>query len=236
MQEVLIVENLRKVYGENIVLDDFKMSLYAGNIYGLVGNNGAGKTTFMRIVMGLARENSGSYRLFGKSKEKISLAEKRKVSAIIETPTFYPHLTGFQNLKIHQMEIGDKVDKEKILEVLKKVDMLDCANKKVRKYSLGMRQRLGIARALISNSEFIILDEPTNGLDPTGITQLTDLILDLNKNYGKTFLITSHHIAELVNIVDKIGIIKNGKLEQEFMCEQFIKDGIDIEEYILNHI
>lgn len=236
MQEVLIVEKLKKIYGKNIVLNGFDMNLYAGNIYGLVGNNGAGKTTFMRIIMGLAKENSGSYRLFGKNKEELLLADKRKVSAIIETPTFYPHLTGYQNLKIHQMEIGDKPDKQRILEILKKVGMSESANKKTRTYSLGMKQRLGIARALIADSEFIILDEPTNGLDPAGIAQLSNLILDLNKNYGKTFLITSHHIAELVNIVDKIGIIKDGKMNKEVICSKLNEKGIDIEEYIMNHI
>jgi len=236
MPEVLIVEKLKKIYGKNIVLDGFDMNLYAGNIYGLVGNNGAGKTTFMRIIMGLAKESSGSYRLFGKNKEKLLLSDKRKVSAIIETPTFYPHLTGYQNVKIHQMEIGDKVDKKRILETLKKVGMLECANKKTKAYSLGMKQRLGIARALISDSEFIILDEPTNGLDPAGIAQLSNLILDLNKNYGKTFLITSHHISELVNIVDKVGIIKDGKMNQEVICSKLNEKGIDIEEYIINNI
>lgn len=236
MQEVLVVEKLKKVYGKNVVLDGFDMSIYAGDIYGLAGNNGAGKTTFMRIIMGLAQENSGSYRLFGKSKEKLLMEDKRRVSAIIETPTFYPHLTGYQNLKIHQMEIGDKVDKQRILEILKKVGMSESANKKTRTYSLGMNQRLGIARALISDAEFIILDEPTNGLDPSGIAQLSNLILDLNKNHGKTFLITSHHIAELVNLVDKIGIIKNGKMNQEFVCSKLKEKGIDIEEYVISHI
>lgn len=236
MQEILIVEKLKKIYGKNIVLDGFDMNLYAGNIYGLVGNNGAGKTTFMRIIMGWAKENSGSYRLFGKNKEELLLTDKRKVSAIIETPTFYPHLTGYQNLRIHQMEIGDKTDKQRILEILKKVGMSESANKKTRTYSLGMKQRLGIARALIPDSEFIILDEPANGLDPAGIAQLSNLILDLNKNYGKTFLITSHHIAELVNIVDKIGIIKDGKMNQEVICSELNEKGIDIEEYIMSHI
>ncbi len=114
--------------------------------------------------------------------------------------------------------------------------MLECANKKTKTYSLGMKQRLGIARALISDSEFIILDEPTNGLDPAGIAQLSNLILDLNKNYGKTFLITSHHISELVNIVDKVGIIKDGKMNQEVICSKLNEKGIDIEEYIINNI
>ncbi len=236
MQEVLAAENLKKVYGKNTVLDGFYLNLYAGSIYGLAGNNGAGKTTFMRIIMGLAHENEGSYRLFGKDKEDLSPADRRKVSAIIETPTFYPHMTGYQNLKIHQLEIGDKVDKQKIYQVLEKVDILKSANKKVRTYSLGMKQRLGIARALLSNAELIILDEPTNGLDPAGIAQLNRLIQDLNKNYGKTFLITSHHIAELVQLVHQVGIIKNGKLKQELLCASLKEQGIHIEEYIIKHM
>ena len=186
--------------------------------------------------MGLAHENEGSYRLFGKDKEDLSPADRRKVSAIIETPTFYPHMTGYQNLKIHQLEIGDKVDKQKIYQVLEKVDILKSANKKVRTYSLGMKQRLGIARALLSNAELIILDEPTNGLDPAGIAQLNRLIQDLNKNYGKTFLITSHHIAELVQLVHQVGIIKNGKLKQELLCASLKEQGIHIEEYIIKHM
>lgn len=233
MGKVLEVDHLTKKYGKNAALDGLHMEIEAGSIYGLVGNNGAGKTTLMRVVMGLAKESAGDYLLFGKKRENLSARERRNVSAVIEMPTFYPHMTGYQNLKIHQMEIGDKVDRQKILEILEKVDMLEAANKKVRTYSLGMKQRLGIARALLSDSEFIILDEPTNGLDPAAIIGLRKLILDLNKNQGKTFLISSHHIVELTQVIDKLGIIKKGKMVQEISYDELKKSGENIEEYIM---
>lgn len=175
MGKVLEVDHLTKKYGKNAALDGLHMEIETGSIYGLVGNNGAGKTTLMRVVMGLAKESAGDCLLFGKKRENLSAKERRNVSAVIEMPTFYPHMTGYQNLKIHQMEIGDKVDRQKIMEILEKVDMQETAHKKVRTYSLGMKQRLGIARALLSDSEFIILDEPTNGLDPAAIIGLDEL-------------------------------------------------------------
>ncbi|MCM1160872.1 MAG: ATP-binding cassette domain-containing protein [Roseburia sp.] len=234
MESLLKVENLRKVYGKNISLDGLNMNINRGEIYGLVGNNGAGKTTLMRIIMGLAKETSGSFSLFGEKNGSISIENRKKVSAIIEMPAFYPHLTGYQNLKIHQMEINENVDKKKLMEILKKVNIDDAAHKKVKAYSLGMRQRLGIAKALVSNAEFIILDEPTNGLDPAGIIELRNLILDLNKNKGTTFLIASHHIAELTHLISKLGIIKAGKMVQEIKYDELKNSTENIEQHIMN--
>ena len=236
MKSVLKTVDLKKIYGKNNSLDGMNMEIKQGEIYGLIGNNGAGKTTLMRVITGLAKETSGTYLLFGEKNGNISMKNRRRVSAIIETPAFYPHLTGYQNLKIQQMEIGGKVDKAELLDMLNKVNIDYAAHKKVKTYSLGMRQRLGIANALPSKAEFIILDEPTNGLDPSGIIELRNLILSLNENMGITFLISSHHISEILNMVSKIGIVKNGKMVQELEYQKMKSNIENIEEYIMSRL
>lgn len=237
MDIIIKANNLNKKYKNKFALNDFNIEICRGDIYGFVGNNGAGKTTFMKIIMGLSNETSGSYELFGIGNNHTSANERKRISAIIETPSFYPHLSGYQNLKLHQMSMGQEVFKDTIYEIMKKVHLNDESNKKVKNYSLGMKQRLGIARALLTNAELIILDEPTNGLDPSGIIELRGLIVELNRDNKTTFLISSHHILELTHFINKLGIIKKGKLviEEEFsnINKQIIENNENIEDYIM---
>lgn len=239
MEPVLEVERITKKYKEVSVLDELSMHVDAGDIYGFVGNNGAGKTTLMRIVMGLANSTSGNYKIFGIQHGKITLGDMKRVSAVIETPSFYPHLSGYQNLLIHQMSIGNPVIKEDINAALERVGLKKDCKKKVKNYSLGMRQRLGLARALINNADLIILDEPTNGLDPSGIIKLRKIILELNETNGTTFIISSHHITELQQFINKLGIIKAGKIVKEISYEKVAaeleKSNISMEQYIMKY-
>lgn len=239
MEQVLEVEQITKKYRRVRVLDKLSMHVNKGDIYGFVGNNGAGKTTLMRIIMKLADGTSGDYALFGVKRKDITEKEMKRVSAVIETPAFYPHLSGYQNLLVHQMSVGNSVIKEEINTALDKVDLAGAGKKKVRNYSLGMRQRLGLARALLNHADLIILDEPTNGLDPSGIIELRNIILELNEKNGTTFIISSHHITELQQFINKLGIIKAGKIVKEIpykeVAAELEKTNISMEEYIMKY-
>lgn len=239
MELVLDVNELTKKYKKHTVLNGLSMHVNRGDIYGFVGNNGAGKTTLMRIIMRLAVSDSGSYKIFGIDKNKLTSTDMKRVSAIIETPAFYPHLNGYQNLVIHQMSIGNSVSKEIIIDALVKVGLDSNYKKKVRNYSLGMKQRLGLARALINEVDLIILDEPTNGLDPSGIIQLRKIIMDMNNKFGTTFIISSHHISELQQFINKLGIISKGKIIKEIKYDSMVNEleklNISMEEYILKY-
>jgi ABC-type multidrug transport system ATPase subunit len=237
MNEVLTTEGLCKNYRKQSALSGFNMKVLKGDIYGFIGNNGAGKTTLMKIIMGLSRESAGAFELFGVPRNKVDLSVRRRISAIIETPSFYPHVSGYQNLALHQLAIGQKVSRERIEHALETVGLLAENRKKASNYSLGMKQRLGIARALLADTDFVILDEPTNGLDPFGIRELRDLILRLNREKGTTFLISSHHISELSNMITKIGIIKKGRMVEEkeyaLLQKEIDAKNITLEEYFL---
>lgn len=239
MDTILETENLTKKYKEANVLNGLTMHVNKGDIYGFVGNNGAGKSTLMRIVMRLASSTSGNYKIFGISKQDLTPDVLKRVTAVIETPAFYPHLTGFQNLAIQQMSMECKVSKEKIYKALDKVGLTTVGKKKVKNYSLGMKQRLGLARALINDAELIILDEPTNGLDPSGIIQIRNIILNMNKEHGTTFIISSHHVTELQKLISKLGIIKSGKIVKEVTSDEMnreqLESGISMEEYIIKY-
>lgn len=222
MDNILKTYNLTKQYGSNIVVDNVNMNIKKGEIYGFLGRNGAGKTTTLRMLMGLVSPTKGSYEIFGKNmKDRAVLG---RIGAIIETPGFYPNLTARENLDIHRRLMGIP-NKEYIDEVLKIVGLnnYDIKKKTVKKYSLGMKQRLGVARALLHKPEFLILDEPTNGLDPIGIKEMRETLLELNKKKEITILISSHILGEIQQIATKIGIIHKGKLLEEIDYKSFEK-------------
>lgn len=222
MDNILKTYNLTKQYGSNIVVDNVNMNIKKGEIYGFLGRNGAGKTTTLRMLMGLVSPTKGSYEIFGKSmKDRAVLG---RIGAIIETPGFYPNLTARENLDIHRRLMGIP-NKEYIDEVLKVVGLnnYDIKKKTVKKYSLGMKQRLGVARALLHKPEFLILDEPTNGLDPIGIKEMRETLLELNKKKEITILISSHILGEIQQMATKIGIIHKGKLLEEIDYKSFEK-------------
>ena len=207
METVLKTVGLSKKYGSRYVVRGVNMTINKGDIYGFIGKNGAGKTTFMRVILGLSEPTEGSFELFGGiSREEAG----RKTGALIEAPGIYPNCTAKENMKRFALLKG--ADANSIDGILEFVGLGDVGNKKAGKFSLGMKQRLGIAVALLGDPEFLVLDEPVNGLDPAGMKEVRDLIVKLNKERGVTVLISSHLLDELSKIVTRYGIINNGVL------------------------
>lgn len=210
---VLVTENLTKCYGKKTVLNAVNMHVARGDIYGFIGKNGAGKTTLMKLVLGMAHANSGSINLFGSA----ALHQgRRRVGALIEAPAFYAQCTAYENLKRFAILANDRQDLGALLDF---VGLGNVGKKKVGKFSLGMKQRLGIAIAMLGNPELLILDEPINGLDPEGIKEIRDLLLRLNHEKNVTILVSSHLLDELAKITTRYGIINNGCLVEEITAE-----------------
>lgn len=210
MEYVIETKDLVKRYKNKLAINKINMHVKKGAIYGFIGKNGAGKTTTMRTILGLTNLESGNIKLFGSN----DLASGRnKIGSLIEAPGLYRNYSAYENMK----RIGYLVNSnnEEIINILKLVGLDPYSKKKSGDFSLGMRQRLGIAMALIGNPELLILDEPINGLDPEGIKEIRDIIIDLNKNKGITFLISSHLLDELSKVVSDYGIINNGYLIEE---------------------
>lgn len=216
---VLKTAGLTKVYSGKPANDGIDMSIKKGEIYGLIGNNGAGKTTLFRLIAGLATPTKGSIELFGKKTDSEIAAMRRRMGCMIETPALYPGMTARENLEYRRRLLGIP-DKKTIDEVLKTVRLQDTGRKKVKHFSLGMKQRLGIAIALLGNPDFLILDEPVNGLDPTGIIEIRELLLKLNSDMGITILISSHILSELSKLATRYGIISGGKLVEQIYAEE----------------
>lgn len=210
MEYAVRTTNLTKRFGKEIAVSGVNLQIPKGEIYGFLGPNGAGKTTTIRMLLGLMKPSSGSINIFGKllSKEKVSIL--RSIGSLVENPSYYPHLTAYENLETSRKILG--VPKSRIDEVLGLVRLTDSANKKVRGFSLGMKQRLGIASALLNNPELLILDEPTNGLDPSGIIEIRNLIKRLPAECGMTILISSHLLSEIDQMATVVGIISNGEM------------------------
>ncbi len=217
-------KDLCKKYGDKLVIDHVNMHVPEKAIYGFVGENGSGKTTIMRLVTGLANPTSGEYSLFGVDYKDRKINEaKKQISAIVETVSLVPSLTAKQNMIYQELYQGIKLSEKERETLLKKVRLSDVENKKVKNYSLGMRQRLGIALALMSKPKLMFLDEPMNGLDPEGIAELRDLLIELNQKDGITVLISSHILSELEKIASCYGFISKGKLIEEISAEELQK-------------
>lgn len=215
MEYVLKTENLTKIYSKNKVVNAVNMHVRKGDIYGFIGKNGAGKTTFMRMVSGLAAPTDGSMELF----ESTEIEKQRKrIGILIEDIGMYPNMTASENMEIVRRNFGI-TDKHVVSEMLEFVGLGNVGNKKVKNFSMGMKQRLGIAISLVRNPDFLILDEPINGLDPSGIKEIRDLLLKLNKEKQITILISSHILGELSKLATRYGIIQNGVLIEEFDAE-----------------
>lgn len=193
-----------------ITLDNLNMVVTSGNIYGFLGPNGAGKTTTLRLLLGLLRNQAGRIELFGKDFQQNRIEILKKIGSLIEQPSLYLHLTAKENLEIYR-GIYD-CDKKRISEVLHLVDLDKTNNKKAKQFSLGMKQRLSIAVALLHKPELLILDEPTNGLDPNGIIETRELLKKLNREEGTTIIVSSHLLAEVERMASHVGIIHQGKL------------------------
>lgn len=212
-KSIIQTNNLTFNFGSFKALDQVNLNVPEGSIYGFLGPNGAGKTTTIRILLDLFHSKPGQVKLFNKELLANKVELLGKVGALIENPSIYKHLTGRQNLEVVRRMIG--APKSRIDEVLKIVRLTDNANKKAKNYSLGMCQRLGLASALLSDPDLLILDEPTNGLDPSGIIEMRELIIRLNKEHGKTIFLSSHILTEIEKMATDVAIIDQGKIMYE---------------------
>lgn len=216
--------SLVKTYSKRNVVDNVSIHVPEGSIYGFVGENGSGKTTIIRLLMGLISPNKGSYELYGTNfKNKDIYKIRKNISAIVESPSLVPSMTAKQNLQYACMYYGIKADAKLISDTLSSVGLIDTGKKKVKDFSLGMRQRLGIAILLLNNPKLMLLDEPMNGLDPTGVAELRELIISLNSK-GITFLISSHILSELEKVATCWGFISHGKLIKEITSEDLLNE------------
>ena len=224
MEYILETKNLEKKYKKFKAISNLNMHIPKGAIYGLIGKNGAGKTTLIRLICGIQKPTAGTYSIYGISNENKKIIDARKrIGAIIETPSLCLDMTAEDNLKEQYKVIG--LPNYDDLSTLLKLVRLDETGKKTAKhFSLGMKQRLGLAIALVGNPDFLILDEPINGLDPEGIIELRELILKLNKERGITFLISSHYLDELSKIATCYGFINNCKIVKEISSEELEQD------------
>ncbi len=220
MEYVLETNNLSKKYKDSLALDRFTMHVPKGSVYGFVGQNGAGKTTLIRLVCGLIKPTGGEFTLYGLHSDSKDIAKvRRRMGAIVETPSFYAEMTAKENLRQQGLLLGlpsfDYVD-----EILKLVGLENAGKKKAKNFSLGMKQRLGIAIALVGDPDLLILDEPMNGLDPQGIVEIRELILKLNRERQITVIISSHILDELARVATHYGFIDKGHMLKEISAQE----------------
>ncbi len=220
---IIELDHLSKKYGDFYAVNDVSLKIEKGKIYGLIGENGAGKTTLIRLLAGLITKNSGEIKFYDSCKENELVELRKKFSFIVETPYYSAGMTAYDNLNLQRIQRGIKKDKSKIDEVLKLVGLEDTGKKKASQFSLGMRQRLGIAMAMIDNDvEVLVLDEPINGLDPQGIIEMRNLILNLNENMGITIIISSHILSELSQTVTDYIFMSNGKIVKQISNDELL--------------
>ncbi|MDR1400671.1 MAG: ATP-binding cassette domain-containing protein [Treponema sp.] len=216
---VLRTKDLGKKYGNVYALEKVNVEIKRGDIYGLIGLNGAGKTTFMRAVTGLLFPSAGVVELFGETGEAALRRGRERIGQSIETPALYPNMSAVQNLEI-QCIVSGVSNRDTVKKTLETVGLSDTGNKEVKNFSLGMKQRLGLAIALAGNPEFLILDEPMNGLDPKGIIEMRALMRSLVKERGLTLLVSSHLLDELAQVATRYGIIDKGRLVRQLSTEE----------------
>lgn len=225
---------LTKSYKKRIVVDDLNMHVKKGEIYGFVGPNGAGKSTTLKMLLNLTKPDSGEFYVDGLSVSENSYTVLKRVGSIIENPYFYNQLTGRENLELHCDYMGYP-NKEEVETVLKLVALNEAEGKLISQYSLGMKQRLAIARAIITRPDILILDEPINGLDPEGILEVRGLLRGLNRDLGMTIIISSHILAEMEMLADTVGIMKSGKLLREISIEEIRDKNMECIECIVDY-
>ena len=225
---ILKTHDLSKRYKKTFAVNAVNLTIHKGDIYGFIGKNGAGKTTLIRLITGVAEPTSGDFELFGLKDKHQIIRARQDIAAVVESPALHLNLSAYDNLKLQCVLLGIKEDHKVVIEsVLKKVDLVSLLvdrKKKAKNFSFGMRQRLGIAMALINNPKFLILDEPNNGLDPEGIRDMRELLLRLNKEEGLTILVSSHILTELAKLATRYGFIDKGKLLREITSEELLKE------------
>ncbi|MGN6711509.1 ABC transporter ATP-binding protein [Anaerocolumna jejuensis] len=226
MQYIVTTNNLTKRVKEKEIVSNLNMHISQGQIYGFLGPNGAGKTTTMKMLTNLWKPTSGEINLFGQKLMPDSYQVLKRMGSIIEFPTFYENMSAAENLKLHCEYMG-YYSPNCVEQALDMLYLSDAKDKKAKEFSLGMRQRLGIARAVLTKPELLILDEPANGLDPAGMKQIRDLLTMLCKEYGITILISSHLLSEIESIAQTIGIIHHGKMLQEISMKEISDMGLE---------
>lgn len=222
MPYILQTNHLTKTIGGKELVKNMDIHIKKGEIYGFLGPNGAGKTSVMKMIANLWKPTDGTIELFGERLTPTSYEVLKRMGSIIEFPTFFDHLSGKENLELHCEYMG-YYNAGCAAEALEMLGLAEAGNKPVKSYSLGMRQRLGIARAILCRPEFLMLDEPTNGLDPAGMKQIRDLFKALCTEYGITIMISSHILSEVESIADTIGVINHGQLKEEVSMKQIIE-------------
>ncbi len=210
MEFIIETSGLTKKFGKDTAVSGLNMKVPKGEVYGFLGPNGAGKTTTIRMLLGLMKPTSGTIHIFQKDLQKERISILKRVGSLVEQPSYYPHLTGYENLEAIRKILG--VPEKRIAAVLELVGLSDAAHKKVKGYSLGMKQRLGIAASLLHDPELLILDEPTNGLDPSGMKEVRNLLKRLAEEEGKTIVISSHLLSEIDQVATTVGVLLKGKL------------------------
>lgn len=224
MSDIMLeIQKLNKSYGRRKIIDNLNMSVYKGDIYGFLGANGEGKTTTIRMITSLIKADSGDIIINGKSVINCKNEAIRNIGAMVEAPKFYENMSGYENLEL-MAKIMPGISDLDIQNVLDLVGLKDRGRDKFKEYSMGMKQRLGIANALLGDPELIILDEPSNGLDPYGMKEINNLIVSLVKRFDKTFIISSHLLHEMEGICNRIGILHSGKLCIEGEVRTLIND------------
>ncbi|KGK87706.1 MULTISPECIES: ABC transporter ATP-binding protein [unclassified Clostridium] len=235
MDKVIEIQDLSKVYKNGRGITDINLDIYKGDIFGFLGPNGAGKTTAMKIMAGLIKPDSGDVKILGHSILNDFEAAIAKVGCIIETAESYPFLTAFENLKQFSRYYKD-VDSKRIEEVLELTGLLRYKNEKPRKFSLGMKQRLGIAAAILSRPEVVILDEPLNGLDVEGMIDMRNIIKDLAEKENTTFFISSHLIHDVELTCTRIGVLYNGKMLNVDTTKNILNNYASLENYFISEV
>lgn len=219
MAYMLQTNHLSKIIGGKELVKDVSLHVRKGEIYGFLGPNGAGKTTVMKMITNLWKPTEGSIEIFGERLTPQSYGVLKRMGSIIEFPTFYDHMSGYENLKLHTEYMG-YYHHGSIENTLDLLGLTEVAGKPVKNYSLGMKERLGIARAILCRPELLVLDEPTNGLDPAGMKQIRDLLKTLCKEYGITIMISTHILSEVESIADTVGVIHHGRMRKEIRMEE----------------
>lgn len=241
-EDILVTRDLTKKYHKASVVDHVSMSVKRRDIYGFIGENGAGKTTFMRMVCGLAKPTSGELELYGVTGEKNLQKARKKMGVLIENPAVHPNMSAMEHLQVQRRYLGLSAKEfehtaEALLEL---VGLADTGKKKTKEFSLGMKQRLGLAIALTGNPGFLILDEPTIGLDPAGKAELRSLLWKLNQEKGLTVFFSSHDLSEMQRLATRYGFLHRGKLIKELTAEELEQEcssrRIDVEQYSVDLI
>jgi len=236
MEAIIQIHQISKTFQGTDTIKNVNMSINRGEIYGFLGPNGAGKTTIMKMILNLVKPSSGEIRVFNQVVTPTSHQYLKRIGSIIEYPVFYDRLTAETNLEFH-CRYMDYSDKSAIKDALEIVGLQGVGKKKIHEFSLGMKQRLGIARAIVTKPDILILDEPINGLDPIGIKEMRELLLLLKEKYKTTILISSHIVSEIESVADTVGIIHRGTFLQEVKMEDIRKQHAgSLEEYFINLI